>query len=69
MSKFIKIIAILSGIPAMLMFFYIIVSAGEWGYSGAGLILVYILAFIALGIPIVIHYVSRSIRKDKDDDE
>ncbi len=53
----------------MLLFFYIIVSAGEWGYSGAGLILVYILAFIPLGVPIGINYVSRSLRKDKDDDE
>jgi hypothetical protein len=69
LSKFLKIIAILSGIPAMLLFFYIIVSAGEWGYSGAGLILVYILAFIPLGVPIGINYVSRCLRKDKDDDE
>jgi hypothetical protein len=69
LSKFLKIIAILSGIPAMLLFFYVIVSAREWGYTGAGLILVYILALISLSIPIVIHYVSRSLRKDKDDDE
>jgi hypothetical protein len=69
LSKFLQIIAILSGIPAMLLFFYILVSAGEWGYTGAGLILVYILAFVPLSIPIGIHYVSRSLRKDKDDDE
>ncbi len=69
MSTFLKIIAILSGIPAMFIFFYIVVSAGEWGYTGSGLILVYLLAFVPLGIPIGIHYVSRSLRKDKDDDE
>ncbi len=53
----------------MFIFFYIVVSACEWGYTDSGLILVYLLAFLPLGIPIGIHYVSRSLRKDKDDDE
>ncbi len=63
MAKFIRIIAILSGIPGMFFFYYILISAGEWELSSVGIMLVYLLAIGCLCVPLVFYYISKVFSK------
>lgn len=63
MAKFIRIIAILSGIPGMFFFYYILMSAGEWGLSSVGTMLVYLLAIGCLCVPLAFYYISKIFSK------
>ena len=63
MAKFIRVIAILSGIPGMFFFYYILISVGEWGLSPIGTILAYLLAIGSLCVPLVFYYISKIFSK------
>ncbi len=63
MAKFIRIIAILSGIPGMFFFYYILISTERWGLSSIGTMLAYVAALICLCIPLGFYYISKIFSK------
>lgn len=63
MAKFIRIISILSGIPGMFFFFYILMSTEEWGLSPVTTMLAYLLAIACLCIPLGFYYISKIFSK------
>ncbi len=63
MAKFIRIIAILSGIPGMFFFYYILISADKWGLSSVGTMLSYVAAIGCLCTPLGFYYISKIFSK------
>ena len=53
--------------PAMGFFFYIILSAEKWGYSGSGKLGMYLIAILVLILPLAINLISKALDKEKDD--
>ncbi|MBE9527678.1 MAG: hypothetical protein IME99_00400 [Proteobacteria bacterium] len=67
LSKLFRILAFISAMPAMGFFFYIILSAEKWGYSGAGKLGIYLLAIVVLILPLGLHLVSKYLDRNRDD--
>ncbi len=53
--------------PAMGFFFYVILSAEKWGYSGSGKVKIYLLAIFILVLPLGINLISKALDKEVDD--
>ncbi len=67
MSKLFRIIAFISAMPAMGFFFYIILKAEKWGYTGNGKLGIYLIAIIVLVLPLGINLISKFLDRNRDD--
>lgn len=66
MATFVYVIGFLSGIPAMFIFFYLIIRAVDTGPDALSKPVAFILAVITLLVPLGINRISKILEKRKE---